>query len=197
MPDIALEGARVCLRPPRREDYERWIEVRGRNRTFLKPFEPTWPENCLSHDFYERRLRRQTADWHRDLTRHFLILRQSDDVLVGGMNINYILRGVSQSASLGYWLSEAEQGQGFMAEAIALTLHYAFTNMNLNRINAATLLNNQRSQKLLERAGFEKEGLAKSYLKIDGRFQDHLLYALCREDWVERRRQENGAKNTA
>ena len=187
MPDLELEGERVILRPPKPEDYQSWIDVRGCNRKYLKPFEPTWPENCLSHDFYERRLRRQAYDWHRDLGRYFIILRKDDQAIIGGMNINYILRGVAQSASLGYWIDEAEQGKGYMAEAIALTLHYGFTNMDLNRINAATILNNERSQKLLERAGFVKEGVAKSYLKIDGRFQDHILYAVCKEDWMEQK----------
>lgn len=185
MPEILLEGERIFLRPPEAKDYESWKSVRGANRIFLKPFEPTWPENCLSHDFFRRRLIRQAKDWKAEKSRHFLIFRQNDKSLIGGININYIHRGVAQSGALGYWLDEKQQGQGYMAETLIFILSYAFTDMGLNRVNAATLLDNERSRKLLEGAGFTREGTAKSYMKIDGRFQDHILYAMCKEDWMD------------
>ena len=185
MPSVNLEGDRIFLRPPTLQDYESWKTLRGRNRIFLKPFEPTWPENSLSSDFFKRRLKRQTQDWLDDRARYFLIFEKETNTLIGGMNINHILRGISQHASLGYWLGQDQQGQGLMAEAMILVLHYAFTDLQLHRLHAACLPENERSKKLLERAGFIEEGFAKSYLKIDGRWQDHILFAYCKEDWYK------------
>lgn len=185
IPKVILEGERIILRHPEAGDYEQWKTVRGRNRLFLKSYEPTWPENCLSADFFARRLRRQQSDWQQDRARHFLIFEKSSGQLLGGININDIKRGVSQNASLGYWLDEDIQGQGLMAEAMILILHYAFTNLNLHRIHAACIPDNERSKKLLIRAGFQEEGFAKSYLKIDGRWQDHILFGFCKQDWID------------
>ncbi len=183
LPDVSLDGSRVHLRPPRLEDWPYWVEVRLRNHKHLKPFEPTWPKSCLSEDFFKRRLLRQFYEWESDRGRFFLIFKEGEESLIGGININNIFRGAAQYASLGYWIDERYEGQGYMGEALRLSIQYCFEEIGLERLNAACLDHNKRSRKLLLRAGFEEEGRAKKYMQIDGRRQDHVLYGLAAEDW--------------
>ena len=157
--------------------------MRARNKALLQPFEPLWPENCLSEDFYRRRLLRQYQNWQADLSRSFLIVDFESSALIGGMNINNIARGASQSGSLGYWLDRAVQGQGLMHDALEVTLEYAFGPLGLHRVHAACIPENTRSQKCLERAGFVREGFAERYIEINGSWRDHILYGLHQEKY--------------
>lgn len=178
IPAPTLMGGRVMLRAPLGADFEEWRDVRLRNKEYLQPFEPLWPRDCLSREFYERRLLRQYQLWQADLSRSFLIFDQEGDQLIGGMNINNIARGASQSGALGYWLDQELQGRGLMHDAIEITLEYAFGPMRLHRVQAACIPENKRSQNCLERAGFKLEGFAEKYIEINGRWQDHILYGL-------------------
>lgn len=182
LPEFSLQSSRIYIRPPNIKDYQSWKTVRKANRSFLKPFEPTWPKDCLSETFFKRRLKRQIKNWIEDRGYAFLIFTH-DGSLVGGMNINNVERGASHYASLGYWITEELQGQGYMSEALNLSIQYCFENLHLHRINVSCLLNNSRSKNLLLRANFTKEGMAKKYLKIDGKWQDHFLFGLTIEDW--------------
>ena len=175
-----LVGERLYLRTPMLEDYPKWQAVRARNKEFLTPFEPQWADDALSENFFKRRLTRQ----HQEMTAHrgafFLIFAKgSDDIggdIIGGLNLNNIQYGAARCCSFGYWLDEEKQGQGYMYDAVALAMDYAFNVLKLNRINAACLPDNQRSVKMLTRHGFEEEGFAKQYLQINGKWQDHRLF---------------------
>ena len=182
-----LEGRVLYLRPPRRRDWHPWAELRGLSREFLVPWEPAWASDALSRAAFRRRLQRQAEDWQRDLGYAFFIFRRSDDALVGGINVNNVRRGVAQMASLGYWIGKPHARQGYMSEAIRLVLGFAFEQLGLHRCEAACLIANRASQSVLRGAGFREEGLAKRYLRINGEWQDHLLFALLREDAEARR----------
>ena len=99
------------------------------------------------------------------------------------MNVFNVRRGVSQSASLGYWIGKRFSRKGYMYEALEILLPSLFLDLRLNRIEAATLKNNVASRGLLEKIGFVKEGICRSYLKINGKWQDHVLYSLLEEDF--------------
>jgi ribosomal-protein-alanine N-acetyltransferase len=178
-----LIGADVVLRAPEFSDYAQWAEVRGRNRNYLKPYEPTWPAGCLAPDFFKRRIERLDHERAKDQTHAFLICTK-EDVLIGGININNVTRGAGQMGSLGYWIDEAQQGKGFMAQSCRLVLDYAFSTLGLARMNAATLVHNEKSRTMLLRLGFTEEGFAKTYIQIDGRRQDHVLYGLNAADFL-------------
>ncbi len=183
MPSVLLEGKSLYLRPPQLSDWAQWADVRGRNETRLKPLEPSWATDSLSQDFYKTRLHRQQKEWHEERA-HALLIFKYDNTLIGGMNINNICRGAAQYAAIGYWIDKSHEGQGFMSEALQLTKAYCFENLKLHRINAACLLGNARSISLLLKNGFEKEGLAKRYLHINGAWQDHVLFGTCIEDYI-------------
>jgi ribosomal-protein-alanine N-acetyltransferase len=189
MPELDYHGERIVMRSPRLSDSRQWCDVRGRNQAFLTPFEPTWPEGCLSDDFYRRRFRVQAKEWHADRANYFLIFKKNGDddreggELIGGMNINNICRGAAQYAALGYWVDEAHEGQGYMRDAMALTVPYCFGILKLHRVQAACLADNTRSQALLRSAGFAEEGRAAHYMRVNGEWQDHILFGLPIESW--------------
>lgn len=187
LPDITLQHKRIILRPPGRSDWKAWCDIRTRNAAYLKPFEPRWPENCLSEDFFARRLLRQIYDWESNNGQSFLIMRAenaaADACLIGGMNINNICRGAAHYASLGYWIDEAHQGQGYMHEALEKTLQYAFEDLGLHRVHASCMPRNTRSKNLLLKAGFAEEGFAEKYLQINGEWEDHCLFGYTYERW--------------
>ena len=176
-----LVGERVFLRPPERGDYEEWVALRARSRAFLAPWEPTWPPDALSRASFRARLARYSEDWRTDQGYNFFIFR-SDETLAGGIGLSNLRRGVAETASLGYWIGEPFARQRFMTQALPLVLDFAFNRLRLHRVEAACLPTNVPSRAVLLRTGFHEEGYARNYLLIDGKWQDHLLFAILRED---------------
>ena len=178
-----LETARIYLRPPIDKDNEAWREVRRRNMVHLQPYEPRWPDGGLQDSFFRRRLRYQQKEWLNDRNYSLLVIKKEDDAIIGGMNINNVSRGAAQFASLGYWIDKDHVNQGYMGEVMTLSLKFCFSFLKLERVNAATLVDNAPSQRVLTRAGFTEEGLAKGYIQINGVRADHKLYGLNKADW--------------
>ena len=182
-PSLSLSGDRVAIRHPERRDLKQWIDARTQNKSYLQPFEPRWPDDALTPAAFYRRLSRQKRDIRNRTACPFLIFRLDNLQLIGGINLNNIARGAAQYASIGYWLDEQSQGQGYMTEAAMLALGYAFGPLKLHRINAGCVPHNGRSKLLLNRLGFEEEGYARNYVQINGEWQDHLLFGLPIEKW--------------
>ena len=182
-PGIRLQGDRVYLRPPDRGDWTSWCELRTLSRDFLTPWEPTWAPDALTRASFRRRLARYAADWRDDEGYSFLVFRNEDNRLVGGIGMSNLRRGVAETASVGYWTGQPFARRGFMTEAARLTAGFAFGRLRLHRLEAACLPSNEPSRGLLEKVGFRQEGYAKRYLCINGDWQDHLLFGLLREEW--------------
>jgi ribosomal-protein-alanine N-acetyltransferase len=177
-----LLGERVYLRPPERGDYEAWASLRARSRNFLIPWEPSWPADALSRASFRARIARYAEDWRTDQAYNFFVFSH-EDVLLGGTGLSNVRRGVAETASLGYWIGEPYARQGYMSAALPLVLDFAFGRLRLHRVEAACLPTNIPSRALLKKVGFQQEGLARQYLCIQGKWQDHLLFAILREDW--------------
>ncbi len=177
-----LSGERVYLRAPERGDWDAWAVLRARSRNFLEPWEPSWPADALSRFSFRSRVARYAEDWRTDQAYNFFIF-QHDDALVGGIGLSNVRRGVAETASLGYWIGEPYARQGLMSAALPLVLDFSFDRLRLHRVEAACLPTNVPSRTLLIHTGFQQEGYARQYLCIAGRWQDHLLFALLREDW--------------
>jgi ribosomal-protein-alanine N-acetyltransferase len=173
----AVTGDGIVLRAPQMADYVEWAALREASRNFLVPWEPTWPADDLSRGAFRRRLKRYAEDLRTDQAYPFFIFRAEDDVLVGGLTLANIRRGVAQAGSLGYWIGARHARQGHMGAAVRALLPFAFGVLRLHRIEAACIPTNTASMRLLEKTGFQREGYARQYLCIDGVWQDHLLYA--------------------
>ena len=115
------------------------------------------------------------------------MFREADDVLLGGLTLSQVKRGVSQAATLGYWMGQPYAGQGWMARAVRASTAFAFATLRLHRVEAACLPSNEASIRLLTRTSFRQEGLARAYLRINGQWHDHLLFALLESDPVSLR----------
>lgn len=177
-----LEGARVFLRAPRLDDYEQWSALRARSEKFLKPWEPSWPYNALSQGHYHSLVQYYDEGKRKQTYRMFFVFEQKNNMLVGGISLGNIRKGVVQSGQLGYWCGAEFAGQGYMLEGLRLLIAYAFRELKLHRLEAAVIPANERSIKLLERCGFKREGLLRSYVKINDQWEDHLLYAFLEND---------------
>ena len=112
-----------------------------------------------------------------------LLRRRSDAVILGSINVSEIVRGLFQSAYLGYQIGAPFAWQGYMTEGLGLALHYAFVRLKLHRLEANIQPENRPSLALVSRLGFTCEGLSRRYLKIGGRWRDHERWALLAEDW--------------
>lgn len=185
-PPFRLVGPRVALRTPEREDFDEWAALRAESRGFLAPFEPSWPADAVTRAGFRRRLQRYATDWRSDQGYSFLLVRRADRVLLGGISLSNVRRGVAETASLGYWIGERFARQGYMTDGLKLALAFAFDRLRLHRVEAACLPQNQASRRLLLKGGFREEGYAKEYLSIDGRWQDHLLFGLLAGEWAQR-----------
>lgn len=177
-----LTAGDLVLKPPQMTDYAQWSQLRGASREFLTPWEPEWSSDELSRAAFRRRLKYYQRDMEEETGYAFFLHRVRDNVLLGGISLSNIRRGVSQSCSIGYWMGFPFARQGFMTAAMKPVTGFVFNSLALHRLEAACLPHNQASVRLLERAGFTREGLARRYLKINGVWQDHLLYALLDED---------------
>ncbi|MBN9025284.1 MAG: GNAT family N-acetyltransferase [Rhizobiales bacterium] len=163
MPVLATD--RVILRAPAMSDFAAWSSLREQSRSFLTPWEPLWPVDDLTRGAFRRRMRRYHSEMRANTGYPFLVFTTDGMQLVGGLTLSHVVRGVTQSCSLGYWMGAPYAGKG-----------------RLHRLEAACLPHNAASIRLLEKAGFTREGYARRYLCIEGRWQDHLLYAIVSDD---------------
>lgn len=177
-----IRGAGVGLRPFLASDYGAWAELRTLSREHLAPWEPIWARDELSRSAFRRRLRHYARESRDDLGYAFGIFKENDQVLIGGLTLSNVRRGVTQAAALGYWLGRPHVGQGYMTAAVRAVLPYAFFGLKLHRIEAASMPSNIRSIRVLEDCGFIQEGLARRYLKINGVWEDHVLFSRLAED---------------
>ncbi len=177
-----LKGERVTLRTPVSRDYREWAMLRGESRSFLEPWEPRWAADELGRAAWRHRLSRYRKDFSQGVAVSFFICDTPSEKLVGGITLGNIRRGVAQSGHIGYWLGERYIGKGLMVDALDLLSRYAFDTIMLHRVEAACIPGNTRSIRVLEKAGFTREGLLRSYLKINGTWQDHHLYGLVSGD---------------
>jgi len=180
--EAEVHGQQVVLRQPGMGDYAEWAELRARSRQHLTPWEPQWSRDELTRSAFRRRLRQYQREQKEDLGYAFLIFRKADAALLGGLSISNVRRGVAQAASVGYWIGAPHIGRGHMTDGVKAVLPYAFATLGLHRLEAACLPHNAASTRVLQKSGFKREGLARRYLKINGVWQDHDLFALLQDD---------------
>jgi ribosomal-protein-alanine N-acetyltransferase len=163
-------------------DFRDWANLRLQSQDFLTPWEPSWAADHLTRKSFTNRVYWAQRSISNGSAVPVFLFRRRDEALLGAITLDNIRRGPAQSGTLGYWTGEAHARQGYMREAIGAMLHHAFTKLDLSRIEAACLPENAASRGLLEKSGFKYEGVAQSYLQINGRWRTHVLYAALRHD---------------
>ena len=144
------------------------------NREFLAPWEPLRSESYFTVEAQRAALERALDAYARESMVPLVILDNGQ--IAGRITINGITRGAFQSASIGYWVSQQHNGRGLATAAVADAMTIAFGELGLHRLQAETLLHNTASQRVLTRNGFRPFGIAPAYLKIAGKWQDHVLF---------------------
>jgi ribosomal-protein-alanine N-acetyltransferase len=158
------------IRPVRPEDAAELAALYSANRDFLAPFEPVRPPDFFTADGQRERLARQLeGDTHP-----FAILDGGE--IAGTINLFNIVRESLQSGTIGYWVDGARNGRGLATGAVAEILAYAYDDLDLHRVEAATLVDNVSSQRVLEKTGFERIGLARRFLRIRDEWRDFFLF---------------------
>lgn len=187
--DVAHDfyGNKVHLRMPIMADYAEWARLRALSRNFLTRWEPVWSTDELTRAAFKKRIKHYDKQAREGRSFCFLIFDHQTGKMVGGLTLINVRYGVTQSCTLGYWMGEPYANKGFMTDAVNAVANFIFSTLGLHRIEAACLMENTPSIRLLEKCGFEREGIARQYLKINGEWQDHYLYArICPDDLVRR-----------
>jgi [ribosomal protein S5]-alanine N-acetyltransferase len=185
-PDLTLEGGGLLIRPPQMADFSQWAALRAESRAFLQPWEPTWPADDLTKAAFRRRITRYQRELDKDEAYPFFLFSTRTGALLGGLNLTNIRRGAASMATLGYWMGAPHAGKGHMSAAVDAIVILATSALQLRRIEAACVPENAVSIRLLEKAGFVQEGYAREYLLINGRWRDHLLFAVIAAQGVDR-----------
>jgi len=174
-----LQTARCQLSLLQPDNAHLLFAYRLRNQSHLSPWEPTRnPDDGTLEESCQKVAARSLAGFSDGLSVHFIATDRASGAMVAGCNFTNIVRGIFQACHLGYSVDYAWQGQGLMHEVVRAGIAYMFEARGLHRIMANHMPSNVRSETLLQRLGFEREGYARAYLKIAGQWQDHVLTAL-------------------
>ncbi len=175
MKEKILKGEKVYLRRPTPEDFPEFTTKSKTSRKFHK--------NLVSPSIDRRGFDKYLKRNEYDTDECFLICRNTDDAIVGTINLSQIFRKSFQNAYVGYLLFDKFTGFGFMTEAVELVLNFPFRTLKLHRVEANVQPENTASIAVLQRTNFTKEGFSRKYLKIGGRWRDHERWAIIVENW--------------
>ncbi|HWH39398.1 MAG TPA: GNAT family N-acetyltransferase [Usitatibacter sp.] len=179
LPELHTERLVVALaRPGMHGAMARFIETNfhGHLARWSPPPEP----GLFTEDFWRERLALAVDEFHADRAARFVMRQRATPggEIIGTCSYTNIVRGAFQACHLGYQIGQAYEGRGLMTEALRATNGFVFEGLRLHRIMANYRPENARSARVLERLGFEREGLAREYLFIDGAWRDHVLTSL-------------------
>lgn len=183
-----LEGQRVTLRPLTPQDFAAYAEVRQRNAAWLTDWEPArlagQPDPVDSYDAFVARCSARQRE--RQLGTGYGFGVFVGRAFAGEINLSSIQRGAFQSAYIGYWTDEAQAGNGYCPEAVVVLCRFAFEDLGLHRLQISIIPRNHASRRVVEKLELRSEGIALRYLQINGRWEDHVRYAITVEEWEER-----------
>lgn len=178
------------MRPPRSSDVGSILAAMRRNEAHLRPWSPlragadrrtSLP--TAAHDIAAAR-----RSWRRDESYTFYLFDVRKDApkghVLGRVTLGRVLRGPFQNVFLGYWLDATCQSKGLMTEAVSAVVGFAFGPLGLHRVQASIMPRNVASTRVVEKLGFRHEGVSLRYLQIAGKWEDHAIYALTREEWT-------------
>lgn len=180
----------ISLRLLTTDDTQAYLDLIQVTRFPYQAVEPLRDDEFYTLDAQTRRIQDRLKAAEEGTGYQFGIYTIKDDLLIGQISLNNVSYGVANYADMGYFIHPDYQGGGRMTAAVKLAVAYAFRALKLNRVQAAILPTNAGSQRVLEKNGFQAEGIARKYLKINGSYQDHRIYAVLAEDLSESLQQQ-------
>lgn len=190
---VVLRGRRVLLRALTGADWGEWRDVRDRNVEWLTPWEPMRPANLpdptRDREAFVARCTARERDRQSGLAHGFglFVAGTLGDALAGEVNLNGIVRGAQQTATIGYWIDQARAGHRYVAEGVVVVLRHAFEQLHLHRVEICIVPRNANSRRVMEVLAIREEGVALRFLEINGIWEDHVRYGITVEEWGERR----------
>ncbi|MBC8364968.1 MAG: GNAT family N-acetyltransferase [Actinobacteria bacterium] len=183
-----LQGRRVALRPLGVDDFAHWREVRHRNGDWLTGWEPLRPTGQADPAGDRKAFAARCASRQREhqLGTGYGFGIFVGETLVGEINLSNVIRGAFRNAHVGYWIDEAQAGNGYVPEALVVAARFAFEEVGLHRLQVSIVPGNGPSRRVVEKLDLRCEGLAERYLEINGVWEDHLRFAFTSEEWAER-----------
>lgn len=182
-----ISSTRLFLRLGTKEDVPEIINYFYQNQEHLAPWQPLWHSSFLTQEFWREQVEKNLNEFQFDWSLKLFIFKKTNSTkIIGQTNFNNFVRGAAQFCYLGYGLAENEQGKGYMTEALQVAVGYVFKELNMHRVMANYIPQNQRSGNVLKRLGFIFEGYARDYLLINGQWQDHILASLTNQNWRAR-----------
>ena len=175
---VRVETERMTLRLPEHGDWRAWAALREVSAAHLMPWEPVWAHDHLTRRAFTNRVYWAQRAEAQGTALPFLLIRRQDQAVLGAITLDNIRRGPSQSGTLGYWIGRNFAGRGYGTAAVQAMVGWAFSELNLHRVEAACVPDNTASRRVLEKSGFQLEGQARAYLKINGAWADHLLFGV-------------------
>lgn len=155
-------------------------------RSAGKRYDPPLPDSLLTLEHWRKHSQRLLKEHAEGSAVRLFVFTPDESEIVGTVGLSRITRGIRFDCSLSYAIAEASEGAGLMSEAVHAIIRHAFDELGMHRIEAAHALDNPRSQKLLERMGFERVGVIRGYLLTGGRWRDSILHSLVNPDWKPR-----------
>jgi ribosomal-protein-alanine N-acetyltransferase len=181
---LRLEDPPTAIRPTSLEDCDEQLRLRRANRDHTGPWDPARDESFYTAAGQRLELELDQRAWAAGTAFAFAVLATDErDRIIGRVALANVVRGPWQNATLGYWIDRAAAGRGHASRAVRLVLSYAFDHAGLHRVQPAIIPRNTASQRVAAKVGFRREGRAVRYLKINGVWEDHDIYALTAEDW--------------
>jgi len=163
---------------------EELLKFQKKNYDFFGASSPTRPEGYLTELYWEEQIKMSFSEFEDDRAYRFVFCeRGNDQKIIGFVNFSQVFRGPFQACYLGYGIDRDLESRGYTTEAVKESIRYVFDNKNLHRIMANYMPTNLGSAKVLKKLGFIVEGEAKNYLRINGRWEDHILTSLTNRDW--------------
>lgn len=179
---MKLQGDHVFLRKLDTDDASAVLQVELKNRDFFQKYTPLRADEFYTLQGQLDKINKGKEMTERDELYAFGIFLNDNQELIGTIALTDVLRGALQGCFVGYALDEEQNGKGYMTEAVRLIVAYAFDELRLHRIEAGVMPHNQGSIRVLEKSGFHREGIAKSNVKINGKWEDHQVLAIINDD---------------
>lgn len=186
---LRLYGRRVMMRPLVAPDFAAWSDVRLNNEKWLLPWEPSRLANqgdpTRERDVFSSRCAARDRDRQLGVAYAFGLF--VDDRVAGEVNLNNLVRGAQQAATIGYWIDQARAGHGYIAEGVCVLMRFAFEQLRLHRLEICIIPRNTNSRRVVEKLRLRDEGIAQRFLEINGVWEDHVRYGITVEEWQIRR----------
>lgn len=182
---MKIQGDKIYLRFFEKGDAEAYTELQIRNREFFKNYVTTRSDKFYTLEYQKQFIKNTIVQRENDENYVFAICETNTDKVVGNVALTEVLRGPLQSCYIGYSLDLTCNGKGYMSEAVKLAVKFGFEELKLHRIEAGVMPHNGRSIRVLEKAGFQKEGIARKNVNINGKWEDHQVLAIIEEDYYK------------